>query len=120
MFTPPQPSPYKWEGARKHSCQLKVIFQQSISKFKTSWCHSVRFALIPQPLLPILGEGEPEKGAGDESLVSCALSQIWERAGVRVSQCCIPPEFLNLELLGGARKAHSFIRGLAGKDLSSN
>jgi hypothetical protein len=32
-------------------------------------------ALIPQPLLPILGEGV----GGAESTVSCSLSQAWER-----------------------------------------
>jgi hypothetical protein len=55
-----------------------------------------------QPLRPHPPTPSPKlgrRGAGAKSLVSCSLSQTWERAGVRANQCCTPSEFLNLELL---------------------
>ncbi|WP_219892314.1 hypothetical protein, partial [Chamaesiphon polymorphus] len=39
------------------------------------------------------------RGAGAKSLVSCSLSQTWERAGVKANQWRTKQEFPNLELL---------------------
>jgi len=73
--------------------------------------YSSPLALIPQPLLPILGEEEPERKAqslapspklGSDSLnrrETRRFSESRQRAGVRASQCRTPTEFMNLELL---------------------
>jgi hypothetical protein len=53
--------------------------------------------LRPHPPTPSPNSGR--RGAGKERMVSCSLSQAWERAGVRAKQCRTPSEFLNLKLV---------------------
>jgi hypothetical protein len=64
-----------------------IIVTTIVQQFQIQNYLSAFQLLSPHPPTPSPRIGR--RGAGEEYIVSCSLSQAWERAGVRANQCRI-------------------------------